>query len=949
MNKFYLIRIYRGLPYYIFFFHFLTFSRCYLFSVVISVYNTGRYLDESIGSLFNQTINFKKIQIILVNDGSTDNSEEICLKYQNMHPKNIFYIKIEHGGLSKARNAGINYAKGKYINFLDPDDKWDYRAFKYALIFFKLNKNIDFVAGRLKFFESDVNYHPLDYKFYKTRIVNLTEEYNCIHLSAASCFFKQSFIKNKKFVEGLLSGEDTRFINNYLLYNPIMGLLKEAIYYYRKRADATSIVQSQSQNIDFYFDIINNVEYYLINLSKSLYNKIVPFIQFLIGYNVLFRIKKSSTYKFLDKDNLEKYYNEIEQLLNQIEDKYILEQKILSNNYKLLALSKKYHRDLRYDIKFENNLFLYLGNVMINMKTEKNIIIWRILDIKDKILHLEGVDNFWLPRENYFYYCKLGNETFFPKDYYYCSNYDLTSMYGIIEKGRIVVFDIPFEIKNSAQIFEFYISYMNFTKEIYPSLGKFTHIPTITNGYYVSEKNIIKYINKRLTIFPYYKRLENKFEKLYCSELKNRQKFYFIKLRKKYIKRKNKHYNKHYKIWLINDRRDRAGDNGEYFFRYIKSKKLNGIKAYFTIEKNSSDYKRLKSFGNVLDIDSDRYLNKFLMGDKIITSISNSWVTNPFNEEQIYIRDLLHFDVIFLQHGIIKDDLSKYLNRFHTNYSKFVTSSKKEYRSILDTKYGYNSNNVILTGLPRYDNLESMKNNINIEKKIVIIPTWRMNIRGTRDSITYKSIHSDTFIYTEFFKFYNNLINDKNLHIVMKKNNYTGTFCLHPSLSTQYIDFNKNEFFSIIERCDYQKFLLESSLLITDYSSIFFDFGYLRKPVIYAHFDYKEYRSNHYPEGYFNYDKDGFGPVCHDINCTVNEIIFELENNCLLRLNYLRRTKKFFSFSDERNSERILKEIINNKNISTEDPKILIKTFIIIYISFIILYKFKYIIVYISN
>ena len=112
-----------------------------------------------------------------------------------------------------------------------------------------------------------------------------------------------------------------------------MGLLKEAIYYYRKRADESSIVQSQFQNIDFYFDIINNVEYYLINLSKSLYNKIVPFVQFLIGYNVLFRIKKSSTYKFLDKDNLEKYYDEIEQLLNQIEDKYIFEQKILSNNY----------------------------------------------------------------------------------------------------------------------------------------------------------------------------------------------------------------------------------------------------------------------------------------------------------------------------------------------------------------------------------------------------------------------------------------------------------------------------------------------------------------------------------------------------------------------------------------------------------------------------------------
>ena len=71
-------------------------NKCYLFSVIMAIYNTGRYLDDSISSLINQTINFKKnIQIILVNDGSTDNSEEICLKYQNIYYKNIKYLKTK--------------------------------------------------------------------------------------------------------------------------------------------------------------------------------------------------------------------------------------------------------------------------------------------------------------------------------------------------------------------------------------------------------------------------------------------------------------------------------------------------------------------------------------------------------------------------------------------------------------------------------------------------------------------------------------------------------------------------------------------------------------------------------------------------------------------------------------------------------------------------------------
>ena len=61
---------------------FITCIKCYIFSVVMAIYNTGRYLNESISSILNQTVGYQNIQIILVNDGSSDNSEEICLVYQ---------------------------------------------------------------------------------------------------------------------------------------------------------------------------------------------------------------------------------------------------------------------------------------------------------------------------------------------------------------------------------------------------------------------------------------------------------------------------------------------------------------------------------------------------------------------------------------------------------------------------------------------------------------------------------------------------------------------------------------------------------------------------------------------------------------------------------------------------------------------------------------------------
>ena len=922
---------------YIVYFYLLSFDNCFLFSIVMAIYNTGRYLEDSIGSLLNQTIGFKKIQIILVNDGSTDKTEEICLSYQKLYPKNIISLKINHAGVSKARNEGLYYAKGKFINFLDPDDKWHYNAFKYFLLFFKYYKDIDFVTGRLKFFEADNNYHPYDYKFYKSRIVNLFYEYNCVHTSASSSIFRKSSIKDKYFEEGVFSGEDTRFVFNILLSNPIMGLIREAIYFYRRRADSTSAVQNQKQKTAFYFETLKSVTYYLMTSSKTLFNMIIPFVQFYIGYDILFRIQ-ASAFKILDDNSYQKYCLIIEELLNVIDDKYILEQKILPNKYKIFTLSKKHKRDLRYDIIFKNGLFVYLDHIIINMKTE-NIIVWRILDIKNNILHIEGIDSFWLPREKYSYFCKLKGKIYFPK-YIKNSNYDFITMYGIIEKGRIVTFDIPLQKSKNPQIISFYISYMDINIEIFPLLGMFSHIPPITNGYYVAENYIVKYKDKRLMLLIYRKELEINSEKLYCSELQKINKNNIILLRNKFKKHKKKiEIHKNLEIWLINDRKNEASDNGEYFFRFLKTKKPEGIKPYFIIKKNCFDFQRLKKLGNILDLESDKYRFIFLKASKIISSIPNVWIFNPFNDDKKYFRDFFNFKIIFLQTGIIKDDLSEYLNKFITQYNLFITSSKKEYLSILNSNYGYSKREVVLTGMPRYDNLQRLKSLENNNKRILIIPTWRKNIKGTMDKLTYESVYSDRFISTEFFSFYNNLINDKTLLTIMKESDYKGTLCLHPYFESQWIDFNQNEIFCVSAKCDFPKLFLESSLLVTDYSSVFFDFGYLRKPIIYAHFDYEDYRKNHFKKGYFDYNLDGFGPICKDIKCTINEIILEIKRNCVLMEKYSRRIKKFFSFSDEDNNERILKEIIKNKN---NAPKNGINSFnpYFIFLSFILIIKF---------
>ena len=101
------------------------------FSVITAVYNVASYLSEAIESILCQDIGFKdSVELILVDDGSTDSSGKICDHYQALYPDNIKVLHKPNGGAASARNAGIALASGRYLNFLDGDDKL-YVTFSY--------------------------------------------------------------------------------------------------------------------------------------------------------------------------------------------------------------------------------------------------------------------------------------------------------------------------------------------------------------------------------------------------------------------------------------------------------------------------------------------------------------------------------------------------------------------------------------------------------------------------------------------------------------------------------------------------------------------------------------------------------------------------------------------------------------------------------------------------
>ena len=302
----------------------------YKFSVIMPIFNVENYLETSIKSVINQSIGFEdNIQLILINDGSTDRSEEICIRYRDYFPENIIYIKQENKGVGSARNEGIKYIQGNYINFLDPDDKWDLDVFDNVNDFFeKYGNEICLVACRMKFFENQETYHKLDYKFNIERIVDITEDYEDIQLSGASTFIKSEVIKKIRFDERLKYSEDSVLIGQILLENKKYGILPDSIYNYRKRKNNTSALQQRGIEKKLFFNI-DEIEYVyktLIDKSKKIYGTVLPYIQYQIMYDIQWKIKRDIS-QYLSDDEIEKYLEKLKEILKYIDDYIIMEQK----------------------------------------------------------------------------------------------------------------------------------------------------------------------------------------------------------------------------------------------------------------------------------------------------------------------------------------------------------------------------------------------------------------------------------------------------------------------------------------------------------------------------------------------------------------------------------------------------------------------------------------------
>lgn len=338
------------------------------FSIITAVYNIAPYLSEAIESILCQDIGFEEsVELVLVDDGSTDSSGEICDHYQALYPKNIKVLHKSNGGAASARNAGIGLASGRYLNFLDGDDRLSPCTLSAVYDFFAtVDDRVSLVSVPIQFFEKKENAHRLNYKYKdgKNQIIDLNTQYSYVQMSIASSFVKHEVLNDHSFDTTLRYAEDAKVIMQLLLEHPYYGIVPSGCYYYRFRNTQNSALNGTKLHREWYLDCLKNYLQWALSAARQKYGKIPLFVQFNVMYDLQSRFGVPEIPEsVLSPDEHQEFFALLRELLNSIDDKIILEQKNLSREQKDYIISfKKGNGILKHT---SHDIFFQYGNLKL--------------------------------------------------------------------------------------------------------------------------------------------------------------------------------------------------------------------------------------------------------------------------------------------------------------------------------------------------------------------------------------------------------------------------------------------------------------------------------------------------------------------------------------------------------------------------------------------------------
>ena len=845
------------------------------FSIVSAVYNVARYLDEYISSIDSQIFPASGIQVVVVDDGSTDESLEVLQAWAARRP-GVTVLTKENGGQSSARNLGLEHAHGEWVTFLDPDDIVEPDYLSEVDAFLVGHPKTSLVAtNRIMLDDATgelTDNHPLRTHFsHGNRLRDINRFTDHFHGSAPSAFFRLERLNELdiRFDPHVRPNfEDGHFCCRYLLAEevPLVGFVASARYHYRKRRDSTSTLQNSLGDPDRYTKVLRNGYLALLRASALARGAAPEWLQNYVLYELSWYFSSQDAHAGAVSASTGDVADEFHELMAQIVE-YLDDDLVLS--FTLRPLKRVWKEILlhSYDDEPWHNPFVVLSAL------DPEQVLVRVA------YHFTGE----LPREQFL--CR-GDEVA-PK---HEKVRDIAYHGRTLLKERIVWLSASstLRIKLDGRDADLRFSAPGF--------------PTHTLRPAMMRSRLDKRRNARVATG------RRRSTSGSAAQLTVQDRLALRLADTPPVRRWFRD------AWALMDRIHDADDSGERLFQYLR-KERRDVNAWFVLEPGTPDWQRMRAEGHRRLVPHGSLMWKLLMlnAQHLVSSHADNPVTRPPDLLKL-TRPTWRFT--FLQHGVIKDDLSQWLNPKAIDL--FITSTQPEYHSIAadHTAYAFTTKETKLTGLPRFDRLRQKGLAVPAEQRdlVLLAPTWRNwllppLVAGTQR----RSIKPQELMESDFGRNWLGLLRSPELAEACARKGLTIGFLPHPNLQPvlEQLDLPPHVRALNFTDNDVQELFARAAVLVTDYSSMAFNTAYIDRPTVYFQFDSHLVLGGAHVgrRGYFDYERDGFGPVAHDLDTAVRDVLCTLDAGPAPTELYQKRIEATFPLRDGRCCERVATEI----------------------------------------
>lgn len=855
----------------------------YKVSVIVPVYNVEQYLRDCLDSLLAQTIDHDQMEVLLINDGSTDNSLSICEEYAELFSCFKLFSK-ENEGLSATRNYGIERAKGKYLMYIDSDDMFTPETVKAVTDFFDtVYDEVDLVTYLDQPYRNGVKMKPhFRYNYLKKTGVYDLKQYPYIGQTRVNICVKNHPGKNPLFdITPNFRLEDQEYCSKVLMKKQKIGFCDKGEYCYN-RSNEGSIVS----NIFHAYYIFESSTEYFERLAAQFDNEIPAYYQNMIFNDMVWKLKEDKLFPYhYSEEMFDKAVGRLKKLLSRISVSTIINHPDIDNFQKSYWLEMKPNVE-PVVIAEDNKVQIYADNKKVYSRNNFEIIIHKIR-VTDVQLHIRGfvkspVYNFMpekakvyviendnaenkrlldvsLSVHSYYKSKELTNRFYLFS--YHCDTNVVRSIRFIVEVDGIIYKTVFWCMKTAV---------FDVKKGIESYVRSNVKISLKDNEFFLCQLS-----NEKI----------NEFELEQTARFKNDPRIYNLRM-------ESLRYRKNHRVWLYYDLYTVKKDNGYFQFindfghndeverYYIYDRDLSGIEDLFSEEQK----KYLVRFG------SEKHRLLYLSAEYVLTAFFGFSTISPFaseDEEGNYL-DIIKFRTIYLQHGVLHANLKLKNHAERSRADKIVVSSYFEKENYV-SNYGYEEQEIITTGMARYDHI----NRSAVPKnRILFAPSWRKYLTNEINASKWQVLENKILASDYYIKF-NAFLNDKRLIKALENNDVYLDLKLHPIIKDAKGLFNFDNPRVCIAPDEVK--VEDYKMFITDFSSYVFDFGYLARPIMFFVPDMDQFKSgmNHYRELDLPWEKS-FGNLVLEPEDAVNEAIRIIDNNFVPDNVYKERMENFY-------------------------------------------------------